>query len=76
MGCDSIRLNPANPFDGLSAPVAATECEVDLVRKRPWLRPWMPQHPTEFCSCATESHTSLDLTPPLISHPLDSNIPM
>jgi hypothetical protein len=28
------------------------------------LRPWMPQQPTELCSCATESH------------PLDSNIPM
>ena len=47
---------------------AVTECEVDLVRKRPdhgiGLRPWMPQQPTELYSCATESHTTLTRTSP------------
>src|ERR1700730_4379798 len=45
---------------------AATECEVDLVRKRPdhgiGFRPWMPQQPTELYSCATASNTRLDLS--------------
>ncbi len=39
---------------------AATECEVDLVRKRPdhgnGLRPWIPKQRPEFHLCATESH--------------------
>src|ERR1700719_1952720 len=38
---------------------AATECEVDLVRKRPdhgnGLRPWIPKQRPEFHLCATES---------------------
>src|SRR5271167_5067177 len=38
----------------------ATECEVDLVRRRPGcaigLRPWIPKHPLEFYSCATEPY--------------------
>src|SRR5205807_4723016 len=28
------------------------------------LRPWMPQQPTELCSCATESHPPLTRTSP------------
>ena len=39
---------------------AATECEVDLVRKRldhgNGLRPWIPKQRLEFHLCATESH--------------------
>ena len=39
---------------------AATECEVDLVRKRldhgNGLRPWIPKQRPEFHLCATESH--------------------
>jgi hypothetical protein len=39
---------------------AATECEVDLVRKRldhgNGLRPWIPNSRPEFHLCATESH--------------------
>jgi hypothetical protein len=38
---------------------AATECEVDLVRKRldhgNGLRPWIPKQRLEFHLCATES---------------------
>jgi hypothetical protein len=45
---------------------AATECEVDLVRKRPdhgnGLRPWIPKQRPEFHSCANESQR-LNLNP-------------
>src|ERR1700724_1213158 len=45
---------------------AATECEVDLVRKRPdhgnGLRPWIPKQRPEFHLCATESQR-LNLNP-------------
>ena len=41
---------------------AATECEVDLVRKRPdhgnGLRPWIQKQRPEFHLCATESQRS------------------
>src|ERR1700689_1834789 len=55
----------ASPAEGgrlVQALSAATECEVDLVRKRPdhgiGLRPWMPQQPTEFCSHPPLTRTS------------------
>ena len=45
---------------------AATECEVDLVRKRPdhgnGLRPWIPKQRPEFHLCAIESQR-LNLNP-------------
>jgi hypothetical protein len=45
---------------------ATTECEVDLVRKRPdhgnGLRPWIPKQRPEFHSCANESQR-LNLNP-------------
>jgi hypothetical protein len=47
---------------------AATECEVDLVRKRPdhgnGLRSWIPKQRPEFYLCATESHPPLTWTSP------------
>jgi hypothetical protein len=45
---------------------AATECEVDLVRKRPdhgnGLRPWIPKQRPEFHLCTNESQR-LNLNP-------------
>ena len=45
----------------------ATECEVDLARKRPGraigLRPWIPKQPLEFSQCATESHPLTQTSP-------------
>jgi hypothetical protein len=46
---------------------AATECEVDLARKRPGraigLRPWIAKQPLECCSCVAESHTLTRISP-------------
>jgi transposase len=55
---------------------AATECEVDLARKRPGraigLRPWIPKQPLEYCSCAAESHP-LTRTSPCEVHGVDAD---
>ena len=53
---------------------AATECEVDLVRKRPdhgnGLRPWIPKQRPEFHLCATESQR-LNLNPLTLTSPCE-----
>src|SRR5208283_2569550 len=46
---------------------AATECEVDLVRKRPGhaagLRPWIPKQLPEIYSCAIEHRPLTQISP-------------
>jgi hypothetical protein len=55
---------------------AATECEVDLARKRPGraigLRPWIPKQSLEYCSCAAEPHP-LTRTSPCEVHGVDAD---
>src|SRR5271155_105839 len=71
----SPEPRPLQAGSWCSRPPTATECEVDLARKRPGraigLRPWIPKQPLEYCSCAAESHP-LTRTSPCEVHGIDA----